>query len=116
WVAVGAHEGPLDEPELSEVTDALDYALALIDDIQDPAIYPSLSPTQAGDIDEDVDPDTLPGYADECLALAGDAVDEIRSRRVDHRVIGSQLKTIEHLITRATPHSYQSKAGIQAGN
>ncbi|MCH8153036.1 MAG: hypothetical protein IH830_11785 [Planctomycetes bacterium] len=111
-VGVGDDEGPLDEPEKSQVADDLDAALADIDQILDPNRYPSLNPPDAGSIDTNFDPQTLPDYAITCLKLAEDAVDEANSTIVNHRVIGSLLKTIEHLITRESPHNYQTKAGI----
>ncbi len=111
-LAVGNNEGPLDEPEKSRVADDLDAALAGIDQILDGNQYPSLDPPDAGSIDADFDPQTLPDYATTGLKLAEDAVDEANSRIVNHKVIGSRLKTIEYLITRESPHNYRTKAGI----
>ena len=113
--AVGERDGPLDEPELGVVTRALDSVLATIDRILDPNQYPSLSPPDAGDIDPDAYATTLREYADETLILAKDAEDEAHSALVDHKVIGSRLKTIEYLITRESPHSYRSIAGTSTG-
>ena len=115
WVAIGQNQGPLSEPELSQVAGDLDAVLALIDQIQDGGTYPSLDPPDIGSVDPAYDPDTLPRYASDTRAMAGDAVDEIQSRVVDHKVIGTHLKTIEELITRATPHNYRTKAGIDTG-
>ncbi len=111
-LAVGNDEGPLDAPEKSRVANDLDAALLLIGQIMDPNQYPSLDPPDAGSVNTNFDPQTLPGYADTCVKLAQDALDEARSRIVDHKVIGSRLKTIEYLITRASPHNYRTKAGI----
>lgn len=111
-VRIGTNPGPLDEPEKSEVADDLNAALAGIDQILDPNQYPSLNPPDAGSIDPNFDPQTLPDYATTGLKLAEDAVDEANSRIVSHKVIGSRLKTIEHLITRESPHNYRTKAGI----
>ena len=55
---------------------------------------------------------TLPEYARTSYKLAQDAVDEAYSKMVEHKVIGSRLKTIEYLITRESPHNYRTKAGI----
>ena len=111
-VAVGTDPGPLDEPEKSRVADDLDAALAAIDQILDPNQYPSLNPPDAGLIDASFDPATLPEYAQTSYKLAQDAVDEADSKLVEHKVIGSRLKTIEHLITRQHPHNYRTKADI----
>ncbi len=109
---IGNISGPLEEPEKSEVADDLEEVLAAIDQILDPNQYPSLNPPDAGSIDANFDPQTLPDYATSSVQLAGDAVDEAYSRIVNHKVIGSRLKTIEHLITRVSPHNYRTKAGI----
>ncbi len=109
---VGTNPGPLDEPEKSQVADDLDAVLADIDQILDPNQYPSLNPPDAGSIDPNFDPQTLPDYATTCLTLAEDAEDEAESTIVNHKVIGSLLQTIEHLITRASPHNYRTKVGI----
>ena len=114
--AVGSNPGPLDEPEKSQVADDLDAALADIDQILDGNQYPSLDPPDAGSIYTNYDPQTLPDYAMTCLKLAEDAVDEANSTIVDHKAIGSLLKTIEHLITRVSPHNYRTKAGIGGQN
>ncbi len=106
--AVGEQQGPLSEPELSWVADDLDATLALIDEV-----LPLLEPSYAGSIDNGVNPGALPGYAHDCLALAKDAVDEATSTLPDAKVVGGHLKTIEHLITRASPHNYRTRAGIE---
>ncbi|MCZ6653497.1 MAG: hypothetical protein O7D91_10785 [Planctomycetota bacterium] len=111
-LAVGNDEGPLDEPEKSRVANDLNAALADINQILDPNQYPSLDPPDAGSIKTNFDPQTLADYAKTCLNLAQDALDEANSRIVNHKVIGSRLKTIEHLITRESPHNYRTKAGI----
>jgi hypothetical protein len=112
-IVVGGSNGPLDELERSVVANHLDNALAVVDRIRDEGQYPSLDPPDAGSVDTSCEPSTLPQYAKECLDLAQDAVDETWSTRVSDSVIGSHLKTIEHLITRASPHSYRTKAGIE---
>lgn len=110
--AVDENAGPLDEAEKSRVADDLDAALADIDQILDPHQYPSLNPPDAGLIDASFDPVTLTEYARTSYKLAQDAVDEANSKLVEHKVIGSRLKTIEYLITRESPHNYRTKAGI----
>lgn len=110
--AVGGHEGPLSEPELSLVADALDNALAVIDRILDANQYPSLTPPDTGYIDARVTATTLPDYAFECAIMAKDALDEAQSTVIDHKVIGTLLKTIQNLITREDPHNYRTEAGI----
>lgn len=111
-LAVGTNPGPLDQPEKSRVANDLNAALADINQILDPNQYPSLDPPDAGSIKTHFDPQTLPDYAITCLKLAQDALDEANSRIVNHKVIGSRLKTIEHLITRESPHNYRTQAGI----
>ena len=112
-MAIGGNQGPLSEPELSVVAAALDHALAIIDRILDPHQYPSLTPPLAGVVDSTFDPIDLQGYAQDCLDLIQDALDEARSRVVDDRVIGGHLQTIEELITRSSPHNYRTEAGIE---
>ena len=111
--AVNGNQGPLTEPELSRVAADLDFALATIDRILDPNRFPNLDPPNAGYIDTAVRPSTLPGYANDCLNLIRDAVDELGSTLPDAKVVGSHLKTIEHLISRESPHNYRTKAGIE---
>ncbi len=110
--AVAGLQGPLVGPRLAIVTDALDHALFTIDHILDPRQHPSLDPPDAGYIDTDWDVTSLPDYAFECLILAEDALHEAVSPRVDYEVIGTRLRTIQYLITRAGPHNYQTRAGI----
>ena len=111
-LAVGTNPGPLDEPEKSRVANDLNAALADIDQILGPNQYPSLDPPDAGSINTNFDPQTLADYAGTCVKLAQDALDEALSGIVDHKVIGSRLKTIENLITRESPHNYRTEAGI----
>jgi hypothetical protein len=110
---VGNQEGPLEEPGLSGVDADLDAALSLINAILDPNQFPSLDPPDAGKADTSVSPSTLPEYAKLCADLAADAVDEALSTLASAETIGSHLKTIRHLITRASPHSYRTEAGIE---
>ncbi len=105
--------GPLTDPDLSDVADNLDDALSRIEKILDENQFPSLNPPSAGSIDTSIDPSTLPDYAKDCADLAADAVDEAKSTLASANGIGSHLKTIRHLITRASPHSYRTKAGIE---
>ena len=77
--AIGNDEGPLSDPELSQVADDLDHALAIIDRILDPYQYPSLDPPDAGSVDSRVSPVTLPDYAKSCLDLIRDAREELAS-------------------------------------
>ena len=111
--AVGEQEGPLVEPDLSRVAGKLDTAAAIIDRILDSSKYPSLDPPDAGTIDYSSDPDTLPGYAYECAVLAEEARDEAKYGAADEEYIGTRLQTLRNLITRATPHNYRTKAGIE---
>ncbi len=111
-LVVGTNPGPLDESDKSRVANDLNAALADIDQILDPNQYPRLNPPEAGSINTNFDPETLPGYAGTCVKLAQDALDEARSSIVDDKVIGSRLKTIEYLITRESPHNYRTEAGI----
>jgi hypothetical protein len=114
-LTIGTSEGPLSEPDLSSVEARLDHALAAIDRILDPNQSPSLDPPDAGTVDTSVNPTTLQGYARECLDRIRDAGDELDSSVVDAKVVGTHLRTIRHLITRTSPHSYRSKAGITSG-
>ena len=73
----------------------------------------AVSPPGAGVVDPNFDPIDLPGYAQDCLDLIQDALDEAHSRVVDHHVIGGHLQTIKELITRSSPHNYRTEAGIE---
>lgn len=110
-MAVGESQGPLSEPELSIVGDALARALGIINDILDPNTYPSLD-TPDGSVNTGYDPDDLPTYANDCFVLIKQARAELNASPVDHKVIGTDLKTIRNLIVRATPHNYQTLAGV----
>ena len=110
---VAEQQGPLVNPDLSRVSDRLDSAMAIIDRILDPLQYPSLAPSDAGDIDYSVTPSTLPEYADKSLTLAQQAAYEAKFGAADDDYIGSCLKTIKYLITRATPHNYRTESGIE---
>lgn len=114
-LAVGEKSGPLVEPELSRVASDLTDALDRIELILDSGQYPILKPPDAGKIDESVKAETLPEYAKQAHGLAKEAVAEASYGAVDDKVIGSRLKTIKHLITRALPHNYHTKAGITTG-
>jgi hypothetical protein len=109
---IGNNQGPLADPDKTQVAGDLSAALAIIERILDPNQYPSLDPPDAGEILTNFNPTTLPAYARDCADLAQDALDELRSAVIDHKVIGSDLKTIKHLITRSSPHNYRTKAGI----
>ena len=113
---VGTSQGPLSDADLSLVEARLDSALATIDQILDPNQFPSLDPSDAGIVDTSVNPATLQGYARECLSRIQDAGDELDSSVVDAKVVGTHLRTIRYLITRSSPHSYRSKAGITSGS
>jgi hypothetical protein len=110
--AIGWNPGPLSDPDLSIVEGRLDQALAAIDRVLDPDRYPRLEPPDAGSVDTNANPVSLPEYARECLDRIRDAHDALGSDAVDQKVVGSQLRTIRHLITRSSPHSYRSMAGI----
>jgi len=110
---VAEQSGPLTGADLTKVETDISNTLDVIQRIFDPAQYPSLDPTDAGEIDYGVSPTTLPDYADDCLRLIEEAVYEARFGAADDDYIGSRLKTIEHLINRAHPHNYKSKAGVQ---
>ena len=110
---VAEQQGPLTGTDLTAVGTDLYDALAIIDRILDPMQYPSLNPTDAGEIDYSVSPSTLPKYAAKCVELIQEALAEARFGAADDVYIGSRLKTIEHLITRSDPHNYKSKAGVQ---
>ncbi len=112
---IGNSEGPLSEPQLSLVAAALQRVVEIIDRIEDPDIEPSLDPPDAGAINQRITPTTLPEYARAALDLILDARIELGSPAIDHEQIGSDLKTIRHLIERLTPHSYRDKAGIDTG-
>lgn len=110
---VGAQQGPLVDPDLSRVADGLDRAIAIIDRIFDPLQYPSLDPSDAGEIQYGVSPDTLPSYANKSVSLIQQAVNEAKFGSAADEYIGSRLKTVKHLITRTTPHNYRTKSGIE---
>ena len=109
--AVGM-DGLLSEANRAVVTEALDHVLFTIDRILDPRQYPNMDPPDAGYVDVDSHVTSLQDYALECLILAEDALHEAVSPRVDAEAIGTRLRTIEYLITRAGPHNYRTRAGI----
>jgi hypothetical protein len=77
----------------------VDRADALVAQILDPSLPPSLTPAGAGSVDTSVRPTTLAGYAAACRALVTEAYVLILSDPVQQAErIGSDLKTIRHLI------------------
>lgn len=112
-LVIGGSEGPLSEPDRTVVAMALDNVMEILDRILDPLEYPSLDPPDAGTVYAAVDPDRLPDYAVECATLIKDAIDELCSAVVDEKIVGSDLRTIEHLISREYPHNYRTLAGIE---
>ena len=97
-----------DDPDPTSLDACLDDAEDIIDLILDPMEDPSLQPASAGAVDPSVAPTTLAEYADECLALAEDAVDEADfGCPPDHAVIGTKIKTI-----KACLPGYRAAAGL----
>lgn len=105
---VGTHLGPLVDPMLSHVAGHLSSVEGRIDVILDPHRYPSLSPADAGSVDPNVTPTTLPEYATACLDLIREALDELTSApsSVDD-VVGTKIQTIKDLLD-----GYRAEAGI----
>lgn len=95
---VGTTAGELTGTTATDVASLLDSAEAIIDQILDPVQYPSLTPYDAGSIIQLFGPSTTTEYATDCRDLARDALDEAMSRILDDDVIGSDLKTIKHLL------------------
>jgi hypothetical protein len=92
---------------------ALDRAIANIDQVLDPGIYPSLDPPSAGSIDYSVDPDTIQDYAVVTVLLATEADNEVNTGdNFDNDLVGTRLRTLKHLITRVDPHNYRTIAGL----
>jgi hypothetical protein len=110
--ALGDDASALLAVDKKRIDGALNRATLLIDRILDPGQYPSLTPVDAGQIDAAVDPATLAEHAADCLELAYDARAQLDEPIVNQDLVGSNLKTIEHLITRPLPHSYRSLAGL----
>ncbi len=110
---VAGQQGPLTGTDLTIVEADLYATLDIIDRILDPMQYPSLDPPDAGEIDYRVSATTLPKYAEKCVALIQEALREAVHGAADDEYIGSRLKTLEYLITRTSPHSYKSMAGVE---
>lgn len=105
---VGQGTGRPSDPNQSSLADYLDDAEDLIDQVFDPLVDPSLDPVDAGVVDPDVDPGTLLQYADQCLVLAEQAVDEAEfGCPPDDEVIGTKLKTIQSCLP-----GYRTAAGL----
>lgn len=104
---IGSGLGPLQEPSKTIVANLLDNAEALIDQILDSNVYPSLTPADTGSVDPSFAPTTLPEYATDSNDLAVDALQEAQSRIVDDEIIGTDLKTIKSLLP-----GYRQEAGI----
>jgi hypothetical protein len=97
--------------QIEGLEEDLDVAVALIDQLFDPAVAPNLQPVNAGWIDPAVEASDLPGYAEVCLKMAKAAGAEgSLGTSADHTYIGTRLKTIRNLIERESPHSYRSLA------
>jgi hypothetical protein len=106
--SVGQGSGRPSDPTYSDLAYYLDDAEDLIDQILDPLQEPSLDPWDAGAVDPSVTPTTLTQYADQCLSLAEEAVDEAEyGCPPDHDVIGTRLKTIKSCLP-----GYRSAAGL----
>ena len=105
--ATGSSAGPLSEPEQSQVAGKLSNSESIISRILDPNRSPSLDPTDAGSVDTSVSPTTLPEHAQECHTLAKKAHSESQNQNPDHELIGTNIKTIKHLIPE-----YRNLAGI----
>jgi len=103
----GSDPGPLSQQAREAVSAHLDRAETRIARIQDPGTSPSLNPPDAGTIDASVTPQTLPEYADVCVALAGAAHVESTKAEPDDDLIGTKLKTIRSLLP-----GYRHLAGI----
>ena len=106
--SVGGGPGPLDGPTLDDVADSLDVVEAVIDDLFDAAVYPSLEPVDAGAADTSVDPASLPDYAAESLFQVRAALQDLfTTPSIDDDYIGSRLKTILYLLP-----GFRAEAGI----
>lgn len=92
-------------PNPSALAHYLDVADATIAGILDPTSEPSLTPTDAGEVDENVNPVTLGEYAMHCCVLALDAVHAIR--RGDYEQAGTCIRTIQALLPQ-----YRALAGL----
>lgn len=72
---------------------------------------PSLDPGIPIVIDTTAAPESLEDYARVTWKLAVQALDEtLKGPDFDQAFVASQLATIEHLVTRSSPHSYTSRA------
>jgi hypothetical protein len=78
----------------------------LIDQILDPWQIPTLTPADAGSIDEQLAPGTLKEYAAVTLELAEEAL-TVAVVDGDHEVIGSNIRTIRSLLS-----GYRHAAGL----
>lgn len=89
---------PIPETVAASVEAMLDDAEMNIDQIFDPLQSPSLSPVDAGTVDETIVPADVWEYATAVHQLALEAQNESRNANPDHEVIGSRLKTIQSLL------------------
>jgi hypothetical protein len=107
--AVDESPAPLDARRRAIIRSSLNDAEQIILEIQDPDIEPTLSPADAGSIDDSVNPGTLYGYAEACRQLAGDAYLHVLlgPEDLDHEYVGTRLKTIQDLIP-----GYRTLAGL----
>jgi hypothetical protein len=106
-------DGPLADPAKGSVEGSLGRALESIDVLLDQQVYPIMANSHLGEVDDRIAPVLLSEYALDCLDLADNAYAEVLTGQgFDDAYVASQLLTIKHLITRAGPHSYRTKAGI----
>ena len=103
----GEAQGPLSDPQKSQVASDLARAETKIDQIIDPLQSPSLDPPDAGSVDTSEDPSTLPEFADTCYALSTAAKVAVLGPTPDYEVIGTKIKTIKELVPE-----YRNLAGI----
>ena len=95
---------------LSSVAGLLDSLEGGIDKILDATQDPSLSPSNAGSVDPNVNPSTLGQYADTTHDLMSDAVAELQANGAsyDAELVGTKLRTVQALLD-----GYRDEAGIE---
>jgi len=90
------------------VLDLIDAAEMFIEQILDPGQVPSLQPPDAGEIDDDVQPQGLGDYAMASCLMALDAVVAVRTDPDgSDELVGTKLRTIRNLLPE-----YRRLAGL----
>lgn len=102
-----APSDPLPSNLRDQVAGKLTETESSIDQILDPDVAPNLDPPDAGSVDQSINPVGLKDYAATAHDLALNARVAAGQSSPDEQYIGTQLKTIKHLLP-----GYRAAAGI----